>query len=49
MLNKEFNLFRGLFPLKLLITGPPASSKTHYAHQLSELYGVPHIKIQELI
>jgi adenylate kinase len=49
MLNQEFNLFRGLFPLKLFITGPPASSKTHYAHLLSELYGVPHIKISDLV
>jgi adenylate kinase len=32
MLNQEFNRFRGLFPLKLFITGPPASSKTFYSH-----------------
>jgi adenylate kinase len=35
MLNQEFNLFRGLFPLKLLITGPPASGKTHFALKLA--------------
>jgi len=49
MLNEEFNLYRGLFPLKLFITGPPSSSKTHYATKLSESYGVPHIKIGDLI
>ena len=49
MLNQEFNLFRGLFPLKLFITGPPASSKTYNAHALSELYGVPHIKVADLV
>jgi len=32
MLNEEFNLYRGLFPLKVFITGPPGSGKTHYAH-----------------
>jgi adenylate kinase len=48
-LNKEFNLFRGLFPLKVFITGPPASGKTHFASKLSESYGVPHIKIGDLI
>jgi len=31
MLNKEFNIFRGLFPLKVFVTGPPASGKTHYS------------------
>jgi hypothetical protein len=30
-LNKEFNIFRGLFPLKIFMTGPPASGKTHFA------------------
>lgn len=49
LLNAEFNLFRGLFPLKVLITGPPAAGKTHFASKLSEAYGVPHIKIGDLI
>lgn len=49
MLNSEFNLFRGLFPLKLLITGPPAAGKTHFALKLVEAYGIPHIKINDLI
>jgi len=48
-LNKEFNLFRGLFPLKIFMTGPPASGKTHFAQKLAESYGVPHIKIGDLI
>lgn len=49
LLNAEFNLFRGLFPLKVFITGPPASGKTHFAQKLSDSYGVPHIKISDLI
>lgn len=31
MLNEEFNHFRGLNPVKIFITGPPASGKTFYA------------------
>jgi hypothetical protein len=31
LLNQEFNLFRGLFPLKVFVTGPPASGKSHFA------------------
>jgi adenylate kinase len=30
-LNREFNEFRGLNPVKIMITGPPASGKTFYA------------------
>jgi adenylate kinase len=49
MLNEEFNYYRGLFPLKVFITGPPCSGKTHFASKLNELYGVPHIKISDIV
>jgi adenylate kinase len=48
-LNEEFNYFRGLFPLKVFITGPPCSGKSFFAKKLSEEYGIPHIKIKEVI
>jgi hypothetical protein len=31
ILNQEFNIYRGLFPLKVFVTGPPAAGKTHFA------------------
>lgn len=34
MLNDEFNFFRGLFPLKIFLSGPPAAGKTHFAEKL---------------
>lgn len=49
MLNDEFNYFRGLFPLKVFITGPPCSGKTFFAQQLSEQYGIPHLRIKDII
>lgn len=49
MLNDEFNYFRGLFPLKVFITGPPCSGKTYFAQKLCEQYGVPHITIKDVI
>lgn len=49
MLNDEFNFYRGLFPLKVFITGPPCSGKTHFAKKLNELYGVPHIQVQDIV
>jgi adenylate kinase len=47
--NTEFNKFRGLFPLKLFVTGPPAAGKSHFCEMLSREYGVPHIRIQDAI
>jgi adenylate kinase family enzyme len=49
MLNAEFNLFRGLFPLKVFISGPPCSGKTHSADILSTEYGIPHLTIKDII
>eukprot|EP00347_Sterkiella_histriomuscorum_P003365 403364574 len=49
MLVKEFNTYRGLFPLKIFVTGPPASGMTHYSKLISEKYGIPHIKIEDII
>ena len=49
MLNEEFNYFRGLFPLKVLITGPPASGKTLLGGQLCDEYGIPHLTIRGIM
>ena len=49
LLNNEFNFFRGLFPLKVFITGPPCSGKTYFGSKLNELYGVPHYHTKDLI
>ena len=49
LLNDEFNLFRGLFPLKVFIGGPPGSGKTHFTKLLAESYGIPHLTIGEMV
>lgn len=49
LLNDEFNLFRGLFPLKVFIGGPPGSGKTHFTKILAESYGIPHLTVGEMI
>ena len=48
-LNTEFNTFRGLNPVKIFISGPPASGKSHYAKILAKYYNIPHVKVDELI
>jgi len=47
-LNKEFNTFRGLNPVKFFISGPPASGKTFYAEKLAKYYNIPRIHVKEL-
>ena len=49
LLNEEFNLFRGLFPLKVYIGGPPASGKSHFTKLLAESYGIPHLRISDMV
>lgn len=47
-LNNEFNQYRGLNPVKIFVTGPPASGKTFYADQLAVFYNVPKISVKQL-
>jgi adenylate kinase len=49
LLNEEFNMFRGLFPLKVYVGGPPASGKSHYASKMAESYGIPHLTVKEMV
>lgn len=49
MLNNEFNDYRKLKPVKILITGPPASGKSHCAKILAKYYNIPHITIQSAL
>ena len=48
-LNEEFNYYRGLFPLKVFISGPPCSGKTFFAKKLCADYGIPHITVRDVV
>ena len=48
-LNIEFNSFRGLNPVKIFISGPPASGKSFYAEKLAQYYNIPRVHIKEII
>ena len=48
-LNVEFNESRGLRPVKILITGPPAWGKSYYAKKLAQYYNIPHITIKDAL
>jgi predicted AAA+ superfamily ATPase len=47
-LNDEFNEVRGLKPVKIFITGPPASGKTYYSSLLSTYYNIPTINANDI-
>lgn len=48
-LETEFNSFRGLNPVKIFITGPPASGKTFYAEKLAKYYNIPRVHVMQLV
>jgi SpoVK/Ycf46/Vps4 family AAA+-type ATPase len=48
-LRKEFTWYRNLNPVKILITGPPASGKTYISEKLSKYYNLPVYNIKSLI
>ncbi len=48
-LNDEFNDFRGLHPVKIFITGPPASGKTSYSEMIAKYYNIPHIQVNQQV
>lgn len=45
-LNVEFNTFRGLNPVKIFVTGPPASGKTYYSDELAKYYNIPKVNVK---
>jgi adenylate kinase len=48
-LNNEFNDKRGLKPIKVFFSGPPACGKTHFSKVMSAEYNIPHIKTKDLL
>ncbi len=47
-LNDEFNQARNLKPMKVFITGPPASGKTHCSAVIAEKYNIPRVHVKEI-
>jgi len=48
-LNVEFNTFKGLNPVKIFVTGPPASGKTFYSDELAKYYNIPKVNVKQLL
>lgn len=48
-LNIELNETRGLRPVKIFVSGPPASGKTFYSNTLAWYYNISRIHAKELV
>ena len=49
LLRQEFNLYRGIKPIKIIISGPPCGGKTYIAKKLSNHFKILHLTIPDLI
>jgi len=49
LINNEFNEFNKLNPVKIFISGPPASGKSYYANKISAYYNIPLIAVKQLV
>lgn len=49
LVKNEFCDVNHLKPIKIFVTGPPLSGKSHFSKKLSEEYNIPHIQIKNLI
>ena len=47
-LSEEFNLYRDLKPIKIIISGPPYGGKSTIAQMLSEKYKITHFTIDKI-
>ena len=49
LLRQEFNLYRGIKPIKIIISGPPCGGKTFIAKKITNQFKILHLTIPDLI
>ena len=49
LLRQEFNLYRGIKPIKIIISGPPCGGKTYLSKKLASQFKILHLTIQDVI
>ena len=49
LLRQEFNLYRGIKPLKIIISGPPCGGKTYIAKKIANQFKILHLTIPDII
>ena len=49
LLRQEFNLYRGIKPIKIIISGPPCGGKTFIAKKIANQFKILHLTIPDVI
>ena len=49
LLRQEFNLYRGIKPIKIIVSGPPSSGKTFIAKKLANRFKILHLTIPDIV
>ena len=49
LLRQEFNLYRGIKPIKIIIAGPPCGGKTFIAKRIANQFKILHLTIPDII
>ncbi len=47
-ISQEFNLYRGIKPIKIVITGPPCGGKTLIAEKIAKQFKITHLTMKEI-
>ena len=43
LISQEFNLYRGIKPIKIIITGPPSGGKSYIAEKIAKQFKITHL------
>ena len=43
LISQEFNLYRGIKPIKIIITGPPSGGKSYIADRIAKQFKITHL------
>ena len=43
LISQEFNLYRGIKPIKIIITGPPSGGKSYIADKIAKQFKITHL------
>ena len=49
ILRQEFNIYRGIKPIKIIITGPPSAGKSYIAEKISKQFKITHLTMLDIV
>ena len=49
LLRQEFNLYRGIKPIRIIVSGPPSGGKTFIAKRIANRFKISHLTIPDIV